>query len=461
VYRLIFEVCKAMASQFALCSLLSLVVHASTGSDSHDNRKWADDFGEWVPNWLKELDFAPESWSEKLGVPGWQKELQNKICYGADGARVDGANCGRGAFEREKTRLLEKLDVEQVAKLDLRTQLRTCEAKHEARYEEAVKSLQDQASLREERDSAKEELTQLQSSQQRTMACIFWLAIIVFCLLCTGGNLQHKAEARRSEVKAVNKELESLRKEFDSELGGMLTVSDYSENLGKEFSFNIADEIRDQGKVRTIKIQCPGVRQKDVFMVIVSNGCEVTIDRQASCGVDAVTWKKRFQFKASEGVFEFEEDQAVLEHGYLTLVFDVRVSQDRVFRLPPSLSDMKGADQWPEHCSDQSEQVCVVEDSAELSQDVPVEPRIATSASAIDTDEPTETCATSDAMQISTEVQIGQNPEDSQLNMLSESPEMLREAPEIEDEQDLDPSDTSSTSTLDGFEHIEHIPDMH
>jgi hypothetical protein len=343
-----------MANQLVLCSLLSFVVHLPAASDSHDERNWAEDFTEWVPTWLKDLDFDPESWSEKLGLPEWQKELQTKICTGVDGAQIDGANCGRGAFEREKTRLLEKLDVEQVAKLDLKAQLKTCELR--------AAGLQDQTSLRRQWDLTKQELETLreeryamthellgvQASQERTAALSCCLLAIALGLLYAGVHLQKKADAHKAEADEVTKELQSVKKDFEHEFGGMLTLSDFSENLGEEFSFHISDEMRDRGKVRTVKVQCPGVSEKDVFMVIVSNGCEVTIDRKASCGVEAVTWKKRFQFRPSEGAFEFKRDEAVLENGYLTIAFDVGVFQEQVFRLPSSrhpISDSKGSNQ--------------------------------------------------------------------------------------------------------------------
>ena len=33
-------------------------------------------------------------------------------------------------------------------------------------------------------------------------------------------------------------------------------------------------------------------------------------------GIDATTWKKRFQFKPSDGLFEFREDQMLLDRGF-------------------------------------------------------------------------------------------------------------------------------------------------
>lgn len=444
-----------MTNQISSLSLLSFVFHSLAVSESHDNRKWADDIGEWVPSWLKDLDLDPESWSEKLGVPRWKKDLRNKLCNGADGPSVDGARCGRGAFEREKTQLLEKLDIEQTAKLSLKAQLRTCLASEE----ELSKSIEEELSskknlavrLREEEASKRrckrdeqhcvQEMTKLQEACKGckdrvcTYAVLFLHSICVI-LLYTCSRYSHKLEALRAEMETVTQESVLLKKELESELGGALTVNDYSENLGKEFSFNISDEIRDQGKIRTIKIQCPGVCQKDVFMLIFSNGCEVTIERQVSCGVDAVTWKKRFQFKPSEGVFEFKEDQAVLEHGYLTLVFDVRVFQKRVFRLPDSrypLSDTKG-----ENSDEQSQQARPDQSPHSRVEEI-----------------------SSQVVQSTDTTHIEHNPEDFQQNMLRESPELLHESPELEGEQDLEPSDTSSTSTLDGFEHVDHIPDMH
>lgn len=388
-----------------------------------------------MPNWVKDLNFNPETWSEKLGVPRWKKELQQKICNGVDGAEVDGAKCGRGAFERVKSHLLEKLDVEQSAKIDLKSQLRSCEMKHEEqtnllqeqvkrllqKHEEHTNLLQEQVTrLLEERESWNKKL----ASESGSGFLVFLILVCLCGIFCLLHQLTEEINARKS----LRQELESTKKQLESDLGDTLSLSDHHENLGDEFSFHISDEVRDQGQFRTIKIQCPGVCPNAVFVAIISNGCEVTIDRQASNGVDAASWKKRFQFKPSEGVFEFNEDQTVLENGYLTLVFDIRVFADRIFRLPQS-----------RHCAMDSE--------------------IATSSSAIDTRALNETCVRNEAMQIPAEVAQEQVQQDSQLTMLPESAEMLRESLEKDCEEDH-ASDTSSNSTLDGFEHVEFISEI-
>merc|ERR1711957_188682 len=55
-------------------------------------------------------------------------------------------------------------------------------------------------------------------------------------------------------------------------------------------------------------------------------------------GVAATTWKKRFQFEPADGLFEFREDQMVLERGFLQLTFRGYSFQSRAIRFPQHYS---------------------------------------------------------------------------------------------------------------------------
>jgi len=108
--------------------------------------------------------------------------------------------------------------------------------------------------------------------------------------------------------------------------------------LGFDFAFQVFNIDDDSTTTRFIKIQCPGVAHEDVEVQLIFNGCDVTIARQASRGVEAITWRRQFQFKVSEGLFEFKEDQMQLEHGFLHLVFKAYTFQSRVIRFPKHFS---------------------------------------------------------------------------------------------------------------------------
>merc|ERR1719502_519143 len=106
------------------------------------------------------------------------------------------------------------------------------------------------------------------------------------------------------------------------------------QQLGTDFTYYIHNETVGDAIVRSIKIQCPGVKHDEVSMDIIYNGCVVTINRKASRGVVATEWRKKFQFRPSQGLFEFKEDQAALDRGYLTIVFQAYKFQNRTFKFP-------------------------------------------------------------------------------------------------------------------------------
>jgi len=87
----------------------------------------------------------------------------------------------------------------------------------------------------------------------------------------------------------------------------MMKINQSPTTLGTDFSYHISDERGDQGIKRSIKIQCPGVDYSDVEIDVIRNACVVKINRNAGQGVEAISWQKKFQFRPSEGLFEFKD----------------------------------------------------------------------------------------------------------------------------------------------------------
>eukprot|EP00927_Polykrikos_kofoidii_P008754 TRINITY_DN13650_c1_g1_i1.p1 TRINITY_DN13650_c1_g1~~TRINITY_DN13650_c1_g1_i1.p1 ORF type:complete len:261 (-),score=34.14 TRINITY_DN13650_c1_g1_i1:52-771(-) len=81
------------------------------------------------------------------------------------------------------------------------------------------------------------------------------------------------------------------------------------------------DKSTDVGISRFIKIECPGVDASGVEIEHFLNGCVINLKRPASDGMKEASWTKRFHFEASNGSFEFKEDQAQLNNGVLEVVF--------------------------------------------------------------------------------------------------------------------------------------------
>merc|ERR1712032_214249 len=71
---------------------------------------------------------------------------------------------------------------------------------------------------------------------------------------------------------------------------------------------------------------------------LIFNGCDVAMQRRATCGTEATSWQKRFRFRTSDGLFEFKEDQMQLERGFLQLVFRAYTFRSRLIRLPRQFS---------------------------------------------------------------------------------------------------------------------------
>merc|ERR1712176_185001 len=131
----------------------------------------------------------------------------------------------------------------------------------------------------------------------------------------------------------------------EAELGEMMKVEQAPMELHSEFDFVIFNQSE---SIRVIKIQCPGVAHPAITINIIFNGCVVRIVREASVGVRAFEWKQKFQFRPSEGLFEFKEDQAQLDQGYLVLVLRAYDYQDRLFRFPEhfSMTSVDGDRMW-------------------------------------------------------------------------------------------------------------------
>lgn len=127
-----------------------------------------------------------------------------------------------------------------------------------------------------------------------------------------------------------------------------MKVGDAVGHLGFDFGWQIFDTELGRESVRLIKIQCPGVEHADVQVGLLFNGCEITVRRRASRGVEATTWSRQFQFRISDGLFEFREDQMKLEKGFLQLVFRAYSFQSRVIRFPQhfSLVDTDADHNW-------------------------------------------------------------------------------------------------------------------
>lgn len=159
----------------------------------------------------------------------------------------------------------------------------------------------------------------------------------------------HTVSKLRAQLGRKQLRIDALEIEFREELNGMVRIGDAAAgDLGFDFGFRILDREVGQETVRLIKIQCPGVEHADVEVELIFNGCVVSLRRRASCGVEAATWRRRFQFRPSDGLFELKEDQMSLERGYLQLFFRAYRFQSRVIRFPQhfSLADSDSDQHW-------------------------------------------------------------------------------------------------------------------
>lgn len=194
------------------------------------------------------------------------------------------------------------------------------------------------------------------SQNDDSVSTLSGVSVALIAGLCAAAwlvqSLKGKLNLALAELSAKSSRLSIAEAEISCELGGMMKLNQSSSNLGTDFTYHIFDEMKDQEKMRFIKIQCSGVYHRNVAVEIIFNGCVVNISRQPSEGVGGTEWSQRFQFRPSEGLFEFKEDQAALEAGYLTLVFRATDYQRRIFRFPKhfdmSAADTDGAYEFPE-----------------------------------------------------------------------------------------------------------------
>jgi hypothetical protein len=156
--------------------------------------------------------------------------------------------------------------------------------------------------------------------------------VAAFVLSCSNGRLRQVAKAANQQVAKQQMVIENLQDDLERDC--IVQTGDVVGELGVDFSFQVLRRSVDQETERIIQIQCPGVMHSDVVVNLVFNGCEVTIHRVPSCGRKSMTWKKRFRFRTSEGLFEFKEDHMQLERGILQLVFRAYAFRNRLIRFP-------------------------------------------------------------------------------------------------------------------------------
>lgn len=170
---------------------------------------------------------------------------------------------------------------------------------------------------------------------------ISWTCVLVVVFLAL---VYWKYAESRAGLEANEMQLSGLRRELELEVGGMMNVDQHSgpDMRDGDFMFNICDDHDDNVTERSIKIQCPGVRHSDIHISIIINGCVVKIRQGAEQDADSKEWTQKFQFRLSEGLFEFQEDRAALEGGFLTLVFRTYAFEHRSFNFPSHLPDGDG-----------------------------------------------------------------------------------------------------------------------
>lgn len=122
--------------------------------------------------------------------------------------------------------------------------------------------------------------------------------------------------------------------EQHDECGEVMSVSGSASQVGFDFAHSIYDEKADGQITRFIKIQCPGVAHHGVKIELIFNGCIVSLNRPETDGLCKASWTRRFQFKVSDGLFEFKEDHAQIENGILQIAFGTFAFQSRMFRFP-------------------------------------------------------------------------------------------------------------------------------
>jgi hypothetical protein len=183
---------------------------------------------------------------------------------------------------------------------------------------------------------------QIDSDMTVSMAVLIVALVVGFCAV-----FKHHI-SMWLDLRHKRKQLSFLERELHTEIGDMCQVGDTHCHTNADFGFCIFNAEINQEAVRVIKIKCPGVKHSNVEVELILNGCEVLVRRQPSPGVEGTLWKKRFQFRPSDGLFEFREEQMQLEDGFLQLVFRACAFHNRRVLFPRhfSLSDTDGDACW-------------------------------------------------------------------------------------------------------------------
>lgn len=136
-------------------------------------------------------------------------------------------------------------------------------------------------------------------------------------------------------LEAASQQAAALEEELKREFGAPAAGGAQTPDQLTEFTHTIEDEhLGEDVLCRRLRIRCPGVSHSQIHVDGLSNGCTITIERNRTAEGEAAPWRKTFQFRPSEGSFEFQEELAELELGILTLVFISSPKPKWVFRFP-------------------------------------------------------------------------------------------------------------------------------
>lgn len=144
-----------------------------------------------------------------------------------------------------------------------------------------------------------------------------------------------KERVRRmaDELSAKEKVIAVLQDELEANVSDIIKVEDCRCSLGSDFGFVVYDEELNEEPYRFVKIQCPGVASNDISIEVLLNGCIVTMHRKASRGVEPTEWTRRVIFARRDGIFEFKDDLAQLDAGFLQIGFQKLERHRRLFNF--------------------------------------------------------------------------------------------------------------------------------
>jgi len=284
--------------------------------------------------------------SALLVEQGEQERLLSEVQIHQDKQRqreseLSGARVAQGKLEQDLKSSAAKL-------ARLASELQTVKAA-EARLLDVVSGMRNQVStlnsqLRRVSDSSSELASKVKLFEMQPecwmpkvemdMSCQLLVTVLTIALVAAIASCGRHHVCLVSDVRGKSKRISMLEQELQAEFGDMVCVGDSDSGLGSDFGFCVFNTEINQEAVRLIKVQCPGVKHVDVEIELIFNGCEVVVHRQSSRGVASATWKRRFQFKPSDGLFEFREEQMLLEDGFLQLVFRASGFQNRRVLFP-------------------------------------------------------------------------------------------------------------------------------